>query len=313
MQFVDVREKLKSQIKDVLGYLVDRDYRLLEIPDYPNVGDVLIFQGEMDFLKTIPHRCKEMATMKSFSLRLPDIQEDELLIFSGGGYFGDLWPAGPTFQRLILEKYPNNPMLIFPQSVCFKDPVKLNDAVSRYGKHKNLSVCLRDRQSYDFFRAHFPNNAYLVPDMAFYADLDSLRGADVSCCGKLLLYRQDKEANMCPALQNLLDEGDYFVRDWPSLDRRSLVEKIKSRIKNTNAFCGKMYDWGVKNIYRKYILRSGINFIDHYEEVASTRLHGCVLALLLGKKTKAIDNSYGKVHALIDTWLANCDDIEKLV
>lgn len=312
MHFDEIRQNLMRKIEAELLPLIDRDYRLLEIPDYPNVGDVLIFQGELAFLRKVPFRCVEMATMRSFANRLPRIAEDELLIFSGGGYFGDLWPAGPAFQRIVLQKYPKNPMLILPQSVRFDDSSKLLEAVKLYGSHENLSICLRDKDSYNFIRENFPNKAYLVPDMAFFAKVNGSKKCVGHCDRKLLILRNDKELLAGPALAALQDNDNCDVRDWPTMENTGCIEWLMTFVKQRPSLCGRCYDAFVRYCYRAHVLASGVRLVNQYDQIISTRLHGCVLALLLQKRVQALDNSYGKIYALIDTWLQDCEEICKI-
>ena len=42
---------LRQKIESSLLALIDSDYHLLEVPYYANVGDMLIWQGELDFFE----------------------------------------------------------------------------------------------------------------------------------------------------------------------------------------------------------------------------------------------------------------------
>ena len=305
-------DELKHLIESRLTPLITGDYRLLEIPDYSNVGDMLIFQGELAFLKTVRHKCLEMASMRSFAYRLPRISAKELLVFRGGGYFGNLWQSGFAFQEKMLLAYPNNPMVIFPQSVHFTDDAVLRDAVIRYGEHKNLTICLRDKASYEFVKKHFKNDALLVPDMAFYADIARyVRGSKVRSSKSLLLKRDDKEFMQNAALESISKRLDVDVSDWPAMSEPiSQLELFMRRIGSHPEIFSVFSDWFVKAIYRPYVLRSGVKFLQQYSHIYSTRLHGCILGFLLGKHVSAFDNSYGKISSLIRTWLNDCDNVE---
>lgn len=312
MDSVQKIDELKRLIESSLTPLIQGDYRLLEIPDYSNVGDMLIFQGELAFLKTVRHKCLEMASMRSFAYRLPRISTTELLVFRGGGYFGNLWQSGFAFQRKMLSAYPNNPMVIFPQSVHFTDEAVLRDAVVRYGEHRNLTLCLRDMESYEFVKKHFKNNCVLVPDMAFYADIKQYIGANkVQSPKSLLLKRDDKEFVQNTILESIASRLDVDVMDWPAMSEPiSQIELFMRRIGSHPEIFSLFSDWFVKAIYRPYILRSGVRFLQQYSHIYSTRLHGCILGFLLGKRVSAFDNSYGKISSLIRTWLSDCDNVE---
>ena len=302
---------LKSKISAALTPIVDRPYRLLEIPDYRNIGDILIFEGELAFLRTVRHRCLEMATMRSFAYRLPKISKDELLIFRGGGYFGDMWPSGWAFQRKVLENYPDNPMIMFPQSTCFVSEKSLRDAVKRYGAHKNLTLCLRDKASYELVKNNFPNKSLLVPDMAFFADIDRFRSANRDCKSTLLMKRTDKEYKHNCRIDELLSAGDVDVADWGSVNEcGNQIEGMMQRLRCRPRRCSRIYDLFTRYVYRPYQLKLGVRLLDQYKHIYSTRLHGCLMALMLGKKVSILDNSYGKISSLYNTWLSDCDNIE---
>ena len=69
--------QLQKQIKESLMPLIDNDYWLLEVPYYPNVGDTLIWQGELDFLSTLPYKRKGM---QSYFTNIPkNIAKDDII------------------------------------------------------------------------------------------------------------------------------------------------------------------------------------------------------------------------------------------
>ena len=301
--------ELRHLIETSLTPLVDRDYRLLEIPDYSNPGDVLIYEGERCFLKLLSCKCIEQTTMSSFELRNPQIRKEELLIFRGGGCFGDLWQMGYKFQAKMLERYPDNPMVIFPQSVCFTGKESLESAVKRYGAHHNLTICLRDRHSYEFIRKHFPNKVVLVPDLAFYADVSPWQRNCEPNGRSLFLCREDIEFRFSPGMVGLRYRTDIDVSDWPTIQPSSLVERVMFRIHMHPLKLAYLNDWMARHYYRNWHLSRSIRFLEPYTDVYSTRLHGCILALLMGKRVHAFDNSTGKIASLIKTWLDGVDSI----
>lgn len=302
---------LHAKINELLRPLIDRDFRLLEVPDYGNPGDMLIFQGEEAFLRTLPYRCLEASTMSSFAARHPPVGSDELLVFSGGGYFGDLYPRAPDFQRAVLDRYPENPALILPQSVFFGNRSNLEKAIEFYGKRRNLTICLRDRRSYEFIREHFPNPAVLVPDMAFFADLSEFRETLIAPepGRRLLLARNDAELHDSPELAHYRAEPGIEIADWPSMVKPSAAQRIMNLLRRHPGRFGKLIDWHAKHGFRKSILRRALGLLAPYETVISTRLHGAIMALLTGRQVAMLDNSYGKNRSLYETWLSDCSGL----
>ena len=87
MNAVEKVKALSKKISEVLTPLINRDYWLLEVPYYSNIGDTLIWQGERDFLAGLPHKCRGMHSLESFAF--PEIDKNDLILFQGGGNFGD--------------------------------------------------------------------------------------------------------------------------------------------------------------------------------------------------------------------------------
>lgn len=57
------------------------------------------------------------------------------------------------------------------------------------------------------------------------------------------------------------------------------------------------------------MIKEGVEFISPYKEIETTRLHGCILSILLDKNIILCDNSYGKNRNFYDTWLNDIDTL----
>lgn len=55
-----------------------------------------------------------------------------------------------------------------------------------------------------------------------------------------------------------------------------------------------------------------IKWVDQYQKVYSNRMHGAILAWLLGKETYLINNSYGKSKSLYETWLLDAEKFKMI-
>lgn len=305
------REKilqLQGVINTNLRPLIDRDYYLLEVPYYTNVGDTLIWQGELDYLKTFPYKCLGMSSYES--LRTPIIKKNALVIFQGGGNFGDIWTLPHDYRLKIVAENPEHEFLFMPQTVYFKNEENLMQC-ARFLEAYNVTICARDKVSYEILKKHFKNKILLVPDMAFYIDTTQWRKNAIS--NKSLLFkRNDIELSQTDYLSSL-EKLDLDIRDWPTMDNDlSIIPRLKTvsrKISKRLPSCFDTYDWFCQNIYRKYLIASGVEFLSAYTEIYTTRLHGAILATLLNIKTTFIDNSYGKNKNFYDTWLNDCDSI----
>lgn len=301
-------KRLRKTITEELTPLIDRDFRYLAMTEHGNIGDTMIFEGERNFLATCPFRCKEWTTMSSFSSRHPSIPNDDLLIFRGSGSFGDLWPTAPAFWLDVLRRHPNNPVLFLPQTAYFRSDKKRDELVRACDRPGRTVICLRDRPSFEYVRTHFNCEMHLVPDMAFYLDLSPWTSRQPHPNGrKLLIRRADQELNETSALKRLCQRDDVDVSDWPTMDSSLPLQRTLSRVRRRTRRLPELFDFFVRTCYRPSLLKIGIRFVEPYEEVFATRMHGGILSLLLDKPTTFFDNSYGKTSAVFRTWLADCN------
>lgn len=301
-------KQLQSIIDANLRSFINRDYYLLEVPYYTNVGDTLIWQGELDYLKTFPYKCLGMSSYES--LKCPTIKRNALIIFQGGGNFGDIWTLPHDYRLKIVKENPQHEFLFMPQTVYFKNEENLVRCANFLKKY-NATICARDKVSYEILKKHFQNNILLVPDMAFYIDTAKWKKSTLSS-KPLLFKRRDVELSQTEYLSSL-EKLDLDIRDWPTMENKlSTMDKLKSitrKISKKIPACFDIYDWFCQNIYRQYMVACGVKFLSAYSEIYTTRLHGAILSTLLNIKTTFIDNSYGKNRTFYDTWLSDCDSI----
>lgn len=305
MTSTDKIVQLRQAIVSQLNPLIDRDYFLLELPYYNNIGDGLIWQGEEDFLSTLPYTCKGRYALETFTF--PTIPDGTLILFQGGGNFGDLWTKHHEFKMKIVEHYTNCKFLFLPQTVFFQNEANLQTCAKRLSENKNITICARDKASYDILKQNFSNTVLLVPDMAFCINRNRLQKCTTPNEQDMLMIRNDVELQPSDELASLMDQKSIAVRDWPPMERRDLFTWLL--VKFSPIVSPRLLDWYCQQIYMPYLVRCGVRFINRYRTIHSTRLHGAILALLLGKDVVLYDNSYGKNCGFYNTWLADCESI----
>lgn len=297
---------LSEVIKAELTPVIDRDYWLLEVPYYANVGDALIWQGELDYLSSICHKSKGM--FSSSSRRVPLLSKGDLVLFQGGGNFGDLWHEPQEYRKRIMSENPSCKYVIFPQTVHYVDSCNLErdaDFFSRY----DCTICARDLRSMDVLARNFKNKVLLVPDMAFCIDM-SRWNRRYKAENPLVLKRNDRELQSSTELMAALQRSDVDIADWPSMVTKGWVDRVKHIIGSRQRYLGGLYDWYMNHVYRPYQIHSGIRLLNSHTDIYTTRLHACILGLLLGKENVFFfDNSYGKNSGFYETWLSDCGNV----
>lgn len=100
------RDKILSYrdlIKKKLIPLINADYVLLDVPNHPNIGDNLIWEGELRFLENIHYKCIYSANVHNWDEN--KIKDAKIILFHGGGNWGDLYRECQEHRLYIAEKF----------------------------------------------------------------------------------------------------------------------------------------------------------------------------------------------------------------
>jgi len=295
---------LSAEIHRVLDPLIppDRPVALLDFNDAPNVGDGMIWCGALAYLARRRLRLCYTCSNLTYSREIlaGRIGEGTILL-AGGGNFGDLYPDHQELREAVLADFPRHRIVQLPQSVHFESGAALESSRRAFAAHPHVQLVVRDRASLGLASRHFDVPLALCPDMAFA--IGRLERAQLPVCDVVWLAREDKEAAArhcaAPAGVERLD----WLRDDPVASVRAcglLTRGLRSR------------PWlrpGLQDALSatygpvaRERLRRGVRLLGRGRVVVSDRLHAHILCLLLGLPHMVLDNSYGKVRALVDTW-----------
>lgn len=308
---------LKNKITKTLTPLIDSDYALLDVPDYDNIGDNLIWEGELHFLNEIPHKKLYEASYLFFNQnKLP---KHAILLLQGGGNFGDLYTKAHKERLKIIAENHDKKIIIFPQTIFYQNNKNLIEDAKIINAHPNLTLCVRDHTSLKIAEEHFLNiTTLLLPDMAFCLDLSIFKSSE-KANKTLFMKRRDSELNeRTPQIT-----GDYDSLDWPTFNmpkeekwkiigRQRKLDKIAmfiQKIPVLRLLVDNRYGIKSRKGKEKYI-ETGVEFFNQYETIYTTRLHGLILGVLMGKDMKVLDNSYGKLSDFYEAWLKDFDKVE---
>lgn len=292
---------LRTIIEKELVSLINNDFVLLELPYYSNIGDVLIWQGTEEYLSTLPYRCLYRCSQETYCPM--DIDKDVIILLQGGGNFGDIWRDHHSFRLRIIKEYPNNPIIILPQTVYYDNLMSLYHESYIFSQHKKLTICVRDQYSYRLLNSFKASeDIRLVPDMAFYISDDTLNQYREQETNEILfLKRTDKELGKDTLPFYIDKESDVSIHDWPSFEKEDLsLAYLQKLFCEEN--CNEADNYAFSN-FLPHMVEVGTRFISKYKTIYTTRLHVGILSVLLGKKVIFLDNSYGKNSNFYKTWL----------
>lgn len=129
---------------------------LVNTPIHGNLGDQALTLAEYNmFTELFPeYEIVEIPTPIQYAIsekKLKKVIKDHVIIINAGGFLGTLWMAEEKAIRKILSGFPNNPIVIMPQTITYSDDDigKKEKAVSKalYKNCKNLYLFVRNEDS----------------------------------------------------------------------------------------------------------------------------------------------------------------------
>lgn len=266
---------------------------LIGSPEHDNLGDHAISVAECKFIKEkLPEFCLIEITNNSYryaSKYLKKfINKNDIIMLTGGGLMGSLWPEEEKMITDILESFCENRIVIMPQTVFFSDDdygiheaQKLKDAIERC---RRLYIFCRDMKSCNLFE-DMDITAYCMPDMALYLKYDdnNERHDYIGVC-----FRNDKE---CCLEKNV---------------KKYVLEELSriGEIKNLSTIAPHHIQVADRETELKHILDE----ISCCKLLLTDRLHAMLFAVITKTPCIAFDNLSNKVSGVYN-WISDCNFI----
>ena len=157
---------------------------------------------------------------------------------------GNIWPSEERFRQKLLGDLPDNPMIIFPQTIHFIENETIYQdklcAQKYYNNKKSLVMVAREKNSYDIMKKMFPNvEVLLTPDIVLSANMNTFNVVQQERKGVLLCLRNDKEKVLsdtdCYSIQNYLEnmQLSYTETDMHSdikINKQNRYECVRSKM-----------------------------------------------------------------------------------
>ncbi len=293
-----VVETLRARLVDQFRSIVTPGVRvaLLDFPEYGNVGDSAIWLGELAAVRASGGGVAYAAGQSTYdpgALRLR-LGRDGIVLLSGGGNLGDLWPKHQRFRERVLADLPEFRVVQLPQSVHFEDAANREQARRAFQAHPRFTLWVRDEASVAAAGAELGVSAALVPDAAFAMGRLSRPAASQPL---QWLSRDDKET---PPGRGAA--GPVPPVDWID-DRGRVLDAVGSllRLRGGAAPNRLWRTWARARAARR--LDRGCRLLARGRVLVSNRLHGHILALQMGIPHFVSDTAQGKLGAFYRTWI----------
>ncbi len=307
----------RAFLLDLYRPLIDasRPVALVDFQDSKNAGDHAIWLGTKALLREFGVRVVYECSSEDYDREaMAAALGDGTVLIQGGGNFGDIYGDYQQFKLGLFAAFPDNPILMFPQTVMFYTDAAIARAVAAVEKHGRVTLSARDVRSEHQLRNTFGHCAKIVygPDMACM--LGSLQRMGAPRFDIVWIAREDEEsvrkdqvipAELQPTLRKIrrtdiapdipiridagILPGQEMATDWY---RVVLEGKGAHDAYDQLSFDERAGLW----------LRCAMALISNGRVVITDRLHGHILCTLAGIPHVLIDNSYGKNLAYFEAW-----------
>ncbi|HHT96271.1 MAG TPA: hypothetical protein GXZ90_00015, partial [Clostridiales bacterium] len=265
---------------------------LINTPEHTNIGDHLIAEAAKNFLSEyFPNY--EMLEITNVNYRqnkeeiIGSVNIDDIIVITGGGFFGSLWPYSGENLYSIIYNFINNKIIIMPQTIYFEDTVDGENqkelVYNLLKRHRDVTVCLREEISMAKFKLYFGDSSktFLHPDVALLLNYSHEKNKKE---GVILCLRNDKEG--CLLENEKMKIENYF--EFKGYKTRKISMHWNEEIKIDK---------------REAIIQEKINELKSAKIVITDTLHCMISCAISGTPCIAINNLTKKVEGVYKAWL----------
>ena len=307
-------KKLPERIKTRIVYILSKDnhpsYASLNKQEqkvfvflagfYQNLGDMAITYAQKQFLQDLYPNAKivlvpSTETYSSIKTIKKIISPNDIVTTIDGGNMDDLYPSLENARTFVVQSFPKNKIISFPQTVSFSDTPNgrklLKHSRKIYSKHKNLTICVREEYSLKRVKQYFPKvNIVYCPDIVLYLNKTQPKTErkNLLCC-----LRQDKEQNIDGGVRESIIK--YFSEKYEDVLCKDAVDvkiedcKIDTYEKSLNDF------WSMLRTCKL---------------VVTDRLHCMIFCAITETPCIVMDNTNKKISGVYKQWLSSANWIK---
>ncbi|NCB92489.1 MAG: hypothetical protein EOM40_07935 [Clostridia bacterium] len=251
---------------------------------HPNLGDLAQTVCTLDWLRKnypdtsiveISSRDYYFNKRKMISIMKNAVTQNDLIVFQSG-YTMTGVHENESMRQTILDAFPNNRIILLPQTIFYQTEEQKNWAVNTYKNRENLLLLVRDRVSFNTAKELFgTTQMVLYPDIV--TTLIGMNKFQIQREGILFCVRDDWERLYSEKeMSNLMFQ----------LKKHTIIHKTDTTVHISNTEDREAVRLFIKKTLEEYA---------HYKLVVTDRYHGTIFALAAGTPVLILKTTDHKV------------------
>ena len=307
-----------KQLRESFAALIPRDIpaALVDYPISTNCGDHAIWLGQKKLLS-------ELGIPNAYECSVQTYDRDAMaaklgngtILMQGGGNFGDRYPIHHEFRLRVLQDFPNNKVILFPQQVTFLDNDYLQRTADILAGHPDVTLFARGVIAQHMFTRYFGHTTRveLAPDMAFMLGPQPRRSEPLYDIVWIARTDQERANDQTEVAARLSSQGaeKYVLPRFPDgVEINFVVKQRPPTVFLTDWYSLFFENEDARLAYQR--LESGaraeatvaraLHILSLGRVVITDRLHGHIFCLLLGIPHILLNNDSGKNWNFYETW-----------
>ena len=289
------KEFIKKLLKTWIYFRITAkpEFIVIGSPTHHTLGDSAITISQINFLNKINPAidCVKELTMSEYNsnrdIYSKAISPKSVICGLGGGNMGNQWPEEELFRHKLIKDFPNNPIIIFPQTIFYLDNKNdglREESIKLYNSHPNLTLVAREQKSFEIMKELYSNcKILLVPDIVLSSFKNDFGVTASERKGILLCLRSDAERKIKDS------ETDRIIEYLNN-------QKLDSRKTDMYSDCE------VAKENRTECVRKKMQEFCGAKLVVTDRLHGMIFAAISETPAIVIGNYNHKVRGSFE-WI----------
>lgn len=209
------------------------------------------------------------------------IKKEDIVVFQSGYCTQDLGGIEDYMHQAVMTDYPDNRLLMMPQTVFFNSNERRKQASNIYNSHKHLLFLARDKVSYNMACEMLPDKRiYMCPDIV------------TTLIGKYQFNEKKKGILFC-----LRNDGEKLYTDKELNELKRQLEKLES-VEQFDTTIHKRLTAKSPNL-NAYIMKF-ISKFAKYKLVITDRYHGTIFSLVAQTPVIVLKTTDHKVQTGVD-------------